>query len=119
MSNGGSGSGGGLPGAKGSADSTMGQKNVGSGVNPCPANAQPAPPPTVTVKITAADGTSTPCTLVPVNGQIQLKGVPSSGSGAYKWSTTSTKISLMNATSQTVTVVGGATPSGSRDAETI
>ena len=119
MSNGGAGSGGGLPGAKNSADSTIGQTNVGSGVNPCPANAQPAPPPTVTVKITAADGTSTPCTLVLVNGQIQLKGVPSSGSGSYKWSTTSTKISLMNTTSDTVTVVGGATPSGRRGAETI
>jgi hypothetical protein len=96
----------------------MGQNTVGSGVKPCPANSQPAPPP-ITVKILAADGTSAPCTLVPVNGQIQLKGVPSSGSGAYKWSTTSAKISLMNSTSDTVTVVGGATPSGGRDAETI
>jgi hypothetical protein len=97
----------------------MGQNAVGSGLKPCPANAKQAPPPTVTVKILAADGTSTPCTIVPVNGQIQLKGVPSSGSGTYKWSTTSAKISLMNSTSDTVTVVGGATPSGSRDAETI
>jgi hypothetical protein len=119
MSNGGTGAGGGLPAAKAAAGGTMTQAGVGTGVTPCPAAAKPAAPPNVTVQILAADGTSTPCTIVPVNGQIQLKGVPSSGSGTYKWSTTSTKISLMNATSDTVTVVGDTTPSGGRDAETI
>jgi len=119
MSNGGSGSGGGLPAAKAAAGGTMTGAGVGTGVTPCPAAAKPAAPPNVTVQILAADGTSKPCTIVPVLDSIQLRGVPSTGSGDYKWSTTSTKISLINTTGDTVTVFGGLTASGGKDAETI
>ena len=72
-----------------------------------------------TIRITGPDGTSPPCTVCPVDGTIELRGVPSSGSGSYQWTPSSTRITLQNDTSETVTVRGGNSPSSSRDAETV
>jgi hypothetical protein len=80
-------------------------------VQPCPLN--------VTVTIRASDGTSAPCTVVPVGGTIQLRAVPSCGSGTYQWSTTSANVTLSNTTSQTVTVTALNTVSTGRGAETV
>jgi len=41
------------------------------------------------------------------------------GRGSYKWTTSSTKVTLLNDTSQTVTVKAGPDVSGGLDAETI
>jgi hypothetical protein len=75
----------------------------------------PAP---ATCSITSdADGMSTDC--IPVGGLIQLKAVPSSGSGTYQWSTSSTKIMLSNTATQMVTVQAKNNLSASRGAETV
>ena len=75
-------------------------------------------PAAVTCSITSgADGMLTAC--VPVNGAIKLKAAPSSGSGTFQWSTTSTKITLSDTTAQTVTVTAKTQVSASRGAEKV
>ncbi len=72
------------------------------------------------VRIRAADGVSNPPAVMPVTGRLQLKAVPSLGAtGTYQWSTTSAKITLTNANSQSVTVNAGPNFSAARDAEEI
>jgi hypothetical protein len=75
----------------------------------------------VTCSITSgADGRPTAC--VPVGGEIELKAVPSSGSGTYEWSTTSKKITLitLNGTAtQTATVKARNQVSASHDTEKV
>jgi hypothetical protein len=66
--------------------------------------------------ITSDTGTSIPC--VPVRGSIHLKA-KTTGAGTYKWSTTSTKITLTNATAQIVTLTAKSTESAYRGAETV
>ena len=63
-----------------------------------------------------------PCRIIKANGgtvQMSASEQPGCSAGAYAWTTTSTKIRLNNPNSSTVTVEGLATPSASRDAETI
>ena len=81
MSNGGTGSGGGLPAAKASADSTISQAGVGSGVNSVSGRRQ-ARPSTYHYGENSG-GRRNLYALYPCarQGQIRLKGVPSSGSG--------------------------------------
>jgi len=68
------------------------------------------------------DFTLSPCRIVKSNGgtlQIAATELPGFSAGTYSWATTSTNIRLSNPNSATVTVEGLATPSASRDAETI
>ena len=75
-------------------------------------------PAAVTCAITSgADSMDTAC--VPVGGVIQLKAVPSSGDGAYLWSTTSSKILLTDTTSQTVTITAKNQVSSNRGSEKV
>ena len=75
-------------------------------------------PTAVTIK--APDGTSPPCQLVPANGSLQLRAVPQPATGSgrhFRWTTGSAKIRLDQADQETVTVVGLANASASRNAE--
>lgn len=74
-------------------------------------------PPITCVISSGADGKSTVC--VPVNGAIQLQAVPSAGGGSYQWTTSSPRITLINPTSQTVTVAAKGTVSTGRGAEEV
>ncbi len=63
-----------------------------------------------------------PCKIIKANGgnvQMTAADLPGFSGGTFAWSTTSTKVSLINPNSSTVTVQGSATPSAGRDAETI
>lgn len=73
----------------------------------------------VTVVIRAQNGTDDPPTTVAPNQQVQLRGVPSRGSGTYLWSTTSRLVTLSNTTAQTVTVRAGSRKSTRPLGETI
>jgi hypothetical protein len=74
----------------------------------------------VSVAIKAADGANDPPNGLCVNTSMQYKAVvtPPVG-GTYSWTTTSGKVTLANASSDTVTVNAGSAASGSPDAETI
>lgn len=63
-----------------------------------------------------------PCKIIKANGgtvQMSASELPGAPAGTYRWTTTSSKITLLNPDSSTVTVKGLADPSASRDAETI
>ncbi len=63
-----------------------------------------------------------PCKIIKVGGgrvQMSASDLPGFSGGSFAWTTTSSKIRLINPNSATVTVEGLATPSSSRDAETI
>ncbi|MEM9455117.1 MAG: hypothetical protein AAGF11_13130 [Myxococcota bacterium] len=63
-----------------------------------------------------------PCTILKVNGgQVRMTAsdLPGFSGGTFAWSTTSTKIRLLNASSATVTVEARTDVSTGRDAETI
>ena len=63
-----------------------------------------------------------PCRIIKVGGgrvQMTASDLPGYSGGTFAWTTSSSKIRLINPNSATVTVEGLATPSASRDAETI
>lgn len=63
-----------------------------------------------------------PCKIIKAGGgrvQMAASNLPGVSGGSFAWTTTSTKISLTNADSPTVTIEGLDVPSASRDAETI
>lgn len=63
-----------------------------------------------------------PCKIIKADGgtvQMSASDLPGTVAGTYVWTTASTKIRLINPNSSTVTVEGLASPSASRDAETI
>ena len=65
-------------------------------------------------------GIEAPCKIIKVNGgKVQISAVDYFSGGSFAWTTTSSKIKLINSNSSTVTVEGLATPSASRGAETI
>lgn len=75
------------------------------------------PPP---VRIRAEDGRAAPPRYVPAGGTIRLKAIHTRGeSGTFAWSTSSTKITLSNQNTDTVTVTGGNNVSASAGAETL
>jgi len=86
--------------------------------SPAPPTAVKPCPSTATVRIRAADGTSEPCPLVVASGSIQLKAVGSKP-GTSAWSTTSARIKLQNANSDTVTIVAQGVTSDARNAEVV
>lgn len=66
--------------------------------------------------------TAPPCRIIKANGgsvRMSVSELPGFPAGTYAWTTASTRIRLVNPNSSTVTVEGLATPSASRDAETI
>ena len=101
--------------------SGKGKKGGGSKKTPVPPPPPPPPPEDkekVEVEIRAEDGVSEPPKHLCADGSVRLKAVPSKGGGTYKWTTSSSNITLTNDTSQTVTVEG-INPSASENAEKV
>lgn len=88
-----------------------------SSETPCPEQIYPG---CTNVVIKGPDGTSPPCTIIPINGNIQLRAIPNEeASGTFQWTTTSTKVTLTNTSSDTVTVTAAAQVSSAKDAEIV
>ncbi|MBX3288857.1 MAG: hypothetical protein KF855_05870 [Acidobacteria bacterium] len=62
-----------------------------------------------------------PCRIMKVNGRLQISASELEGfpGGTYEWTTSSSKVTLENPKSGTVTVKAGADPGSGRDSETI
>ena len=74
----------------------------------------------INVEIKAADGVTAPDKVIPVSKQSQYKCVVTPAlSGTYSWSSGSANLTLVDTSSQTLTVNAGATPSTTVDAETL
>jgi len=88
---------------------------------PAAASGRPAtftvPPP---YRIRAEDGSSAPPTVIPKGVTIRLKARHNSGaSGSWRWSTPSTKLTLTNETTDTVSIRAGNRVSAAANAEII
>src|SRR5687768_12366648 len=68
-----------------------------------------------------ADFKLSPCRIVKVKGSLQIKAteLPGFPAGNYKWTTGSSKITLQNEQSSTVTIKAKDKPGGGRDSEEI
>src|SRR4026208_413196 len=68
-----------------------------------------------------ADFDLSPCRIVKVNGSLQIKATEKDGfpAGSYEWSTSSSKVTLQNDKSSTVTVKAKDKPGSGKESEAI